>query len=108
MPDEAIFVDDFPCISTGTLDSLRLRQHFGVFSSRRPDPAVRALGAKSPAHPERDAVAVGATSAELVSMDDDQHGHAHDLDAARGLVPAIVAGAAVWALLFALAVLIWG
>jgi hypothetical protein len=41
-------------------------------------------------------------------MEDDQHGHAHDLDAARGLVPAILVGAAVWAILFAVAVLLWG
>jgi len=41
-------------------------------------------------------------------MEDDQQGQAHDLDAARGLVPAIVAGAAVWAILFAVAVLLWG
>lgn len=31
-----------------------------------------------------------------------------DLDAARGLVPAIVVGAAVWAIAFAIAALLWG
>jgi hypothetical protein len=51
---------------------------------------------------------VGATSVEAGSMEEDQQGHAHDLDTARGLVPAIVLGAAVWAILFALGVLLWG
>jgi hypothetical protein len=41
-------------------------------------------------------------------MDEKQLGPAHDLDAARGLVPAIVVGAAVWAILFAVAVHFWG
>lgn len=52
----------------------------------------------------------GATSAGVVAMEDDQqHGHhVHDLDAVRGLVPAIAVGAAVWAILFAVAVLLWG
>jgi hypothetical protein len=31
-----------------------------------------------------------------------------DLDAIRGLVPAIVVGAAVWAIVFAIAVMVWG
>jgi hypothetical protein len=53
---------------------------------------------------------IGATSAEVVSMEQDQqHGQSvHDLDAARGLVPAIVVGAAFWAIFFAVAVLLWG
>lgn len=41
--------------------------------------------------------------------EDQQHGQSvHDLDAARGLVPAIVVGAAFWAIFFAVAVLLWG
>ncbi len=35
-------------------------------------------------------------------------GDAPDLDAARGLVPAIVVGAALWVIVFAIAVLLWG
>ena len=31
-----------------------------------------------------------------------------DLDAVRGLVPAIVVGSAVWAIVFAIAVMLWG
>ena len=31
-----------------------------------------------------------------------------DLDTARGLVPAVVIGTAVWVIVFAIAVLIWG
>jgi len=52
----------------------------------------------------------GATSAEVMSMEDDQqHGQpVHDLDAAHGLVPAIVLGAAFWAIFLAVAVLLWG
>lgn len=41
-------------------------------------------------------------------MEDDQQGTVHDLDAARGLVPAIVVGAAVWAILVSIAMLLWG
>jgi hypothetical protein len=37
-----------------------------------------------------------------------EDGDTPDLDAARGLVPAIVIGAAVWAIAFAIAVLLWG
>lgn len=37
-----------------------------------------------------------------------EDGDTPDLDAARGLVPAIVIGAAVWAIVFAIAVLLWG
>jgi hypothetical protein len=37
-----------------------------------------------------------------------EDGDSPDLDAARGLVPAIVIGAAVWAIVFAIAVLLWG
>ena len=37
-----------------------------------------------------------------------ENGDTPDLDAARGLVPAIVIGAAVWAIVFAIAVLLWG
>lgn len=35
-------------------------------------------------------------------------GDAPDLDAARGLVPAIVVGTALWVIVVAIAVLIWG
>jgi len=40
-------------------------------------------------------------------MTDEENGDAPDLDAARGLIPAIVIGAAVWAIAFAIIVLIW-
>ena len=35
-------------------------------------------------------------------------GEAPDLDTARGLVPAIVVGAALWVIVIAIAVLLWG
>jgi len=38
----------------------------------------------------------------------DEEVESADLDAARGLVPAIVVGAAVWATVFALAVMLRG
>jgi hypothetical protein len=41
-------------------------------------------------------------------MDEHQKGDSPDLDAARGLLPAIVVGAAVWAIVFAIAALLWG
>jgi hypothetical protein len=41
----------------------------------------------------------------MTRNDDDRE--TADLDAVRGLIPAIVAGAAVWAIAFAVAVLIW-
>jgi hypothetical protein len=51
----------------------------------------------------------GATSAGVaVDMDEHRKGHSPDLDAARGLLPAIVVGAAVWAIIFAIAALLWG
>jgi len=44
---------------------------------------------------------------ESARMTDEENGDAPDLDAARGLIPAIVIGAAVWAIAFAIIVLIW-
>lgn len=41
-------------------------------------------------------------------MSSEDSGDAPDLDTARGLVPAILVGAVIWAIAFALAVLIWG
>ncbi len=41
-------------------------------------------------------------------MDEHQKADSPDLDAARGLLPAIVVGAAVWAIVFAIASLLWG
>jgi hypothetical protein len=41
-------------------------------------------------------------------MDEHRNGDSADLDAARGLLPAIVVGAAVWAIVFAIAALLWG
>jgi hypothetical protein len=50
-----------------------------------------------------------ATSAGTVmGMDEHRKGHSPDLDAARGLLPAIAVGAAVWAIIFAVAALLWG
>jgi hypothetical protein len=43
-----------------------------------------------------------------MGMDEHRKGHSPDLDAARGLLPAIVMGAAVWAIIFAIAMLLWG
>lgn len=43
-----------------------------------------------------------------VEMDEHQQGDSPDLDTARGLLPAIVVGAAVWAIVFAIAALLWG
>jgi hypothetical protein len=43
-----------------------------------------------------------------MGMDEHRKGHSPDLDAARGLLPAIVVGAAVWAIIFAIAALLWG
>jgi hypothetical protein len=40
-------------------------------------------------------------------MNDDDDRDLRDLDAVRGLLPAIVIGAAVWAIAFAIAVLLW-
>jgi hypothetical protein len=37
-----------------------------------------------------------------------KHGQAPGLDAARGLVPAVVVGTAIWVIVIAIAVLIWG
>jgi len=37
-----------------------------------------------------------------------EDGDSPDLDTARGLVPAILVGAVIWAIAFAIAVLIWG
>lgn len=52
---------------------------------------------------------IGATSAGGGGdMDEHQKGDSPDLDAARGLLPAIVVGAAVWAIVFAIAALLWG
>ena len=45
---------------------------------------------------------------EVMYMKKTENGDTPDLDAARGLVPAIVIGAAVWAIVFAIAVLLWG
>lgn len=44
----------------------------------------------------------------MMYMNEDQKDETPDLDAARGLVPAIVVGAAVWAIVFAIAALLWG
>jgi hypothetical protein len=41
-------------------------------------------------------------------MDEYRKGDSPDLDAARGLLPAIVVGAAVWAIVFSIAALLWG
>ncbi len=52
---------------------------------------------------------IGATSAAAVmDMNEHRKDDSPDLDAARGLVPAIVVGAAVWAIVFAIAALLWG
>jgi hypothetical protein len=49
-----------------------------------------------------------ATSVNEMAMTrNDEDRDTPDLDAVRGLIPAIVAGAAVWAIVFAVAVLIW-
>jgi hypothetical protein len=49
-----------------------------------------------------------ATSVDEMAMTrNDEDRETADLDAVRGLIPAIVAGAAVWAIAFAVAVLIW-
>ena len=59
--------------------------------------------------PDRDPAEGDATSVvEVMYMKKTENGDTPDLDAARGLVPAIVIGAAVWAIVFAIAVLLWG
>jgi hypothetical protein len=42
-----------------------------------------------------------------LDMSQDEDGERPDLDAARGLLPAIAVGAALWALAFAAAVYLW-
>jgi len=37
-----------------------------------------------------------------------EDGDSPDLDTARGLIPAILVGSVIWAIAFAIAVLIWG
>lgn len=52
-----------------------------------------------------------ATSQALgkaLEMKNPEDGDSPDLDTARGLVPAILVGAVIWAIAFAIAVLIWG
>ena len=44
----------------------------------------------------------------FMSIRNKKHGEAPDLDAARGLVPAVVVGTALWVIVVAIAVLIWG
>lgn len=46
--------------------------------------------------------------ASAMQMRKNKPGEQPDLDTARGLIPAIVVGAALWVILFALAVLFWG
>ncbi len=43
-----------------------------------------------------------------MQLKNDDEGDAPDLGAAHGLVPAILIGAGVWAILYALAVIFWG
>lgn len=45
---------------------------------------------------------------KIVELKDPEDGDSPDLDTARGLVPAILVGAVIWAIAFAIAVLIWG
>jgi hypothetical protein len=44
---------------------------------------------------------------EIALMSKNEDRDSPDLDAARGLIPAIVIGTAVWAIVFAIVVLIW-
>jgi hypothetical protein len=58
-----------------------------------------------PGH-EKEGDAMSVVSSMLIRKKKD--GEAPDLDAARGLVPAIVVGTALWVIVVAVAVLIWG
>lgn len=45
---------------------------------------------------------------KILEIKDPEDGDSPDLDAARGLVPAILVGAVIWAIAFAIGVLLWG
>jgi len=68
-------------------------------------------GAVRPGSPYQDHDMAKATSQALgktLEMKNPEDGDSPDLDTARGLVPAILVGAVIWAIAFAIAVLIWG
>ena len=50
----------------------------------------------------------GATSAVFAVYETNREDGSADLDSARALIPAVILGVAFWAIILAIAVLIWG
>ncbi|HQR19259.1 MAG TPA: hypothetical protein PLE54_09320 [Burkholderiaceae bacterium] len=74
------------------------------FTGRRA--ATAAVGTEGSIRTRTEGDAMSTLSPMQLKNDDE--GDAPDLGAAHGLVPAILIGAGVWAILYALAVIFWG